>query len=133
MTTTPRTKTEKQDVPALPENVATISNTTTSTPRLAHGRVSFDDGAIAPEKSTRVDLGFRPTHVRWVNPADRVEVEWLNGMDANTCLKTGADGARTLEADAGGITVDDRGFSIAHSEKLGAVVPSKTCVYEARG
>lgn len=133
MTTTSRTKAEKQEAPASPENVATIGNTTTSTPRQAHGQVTYDDGAIAADKSTRVDIGFRATHVRWINPADRVEVEWLSGMDANTCLKTGADGTRTLETDTGGITVDDRGFTVAHTEKLGAVVPSKTCVYEARG
>lgn len=110
-----RTKTDKQDAPGA-----------------AQGKVVFDATAIVATDSTRIDAGFRPSYVRWINLTDRVQIEWFDGMAANTCLKTGADGARTLETTNGGITVDDRGFRVLQNATLAAVLASKTCVYEAR-
>lgn len=102
-------------------------------PSSAQGKVVYDATAITAADSTRVETGFKPRYVRWINVTDRVSVEWFEGMAANTCLKTAADGARTLETSNGGITVDDRGFRVLQNATLAAILASKTCVYEARG
>ena len=102
-------------------------------PAVAQGSVVYDATAITAADSTRVLTGFKPRYVRWVNLTDRVEVEWFEGMAANTCLKTAAAGTRTLETTNGGITVDDRGFRVLQNATLAAILASKTCFYEARG
>lgn len=113
-----RTSSDKQDSPAV-----------------AQGKVVYDATAITSADSTRILTGFKPRYVRWVNMTDRVEVEWFEGMDANTCLKTIAAGTRTLETSGGngGITVDDKGFRVLQNATLAAILASKTCYYEARG
>ena len=102
-------------------------------PSTALGKIVYDATAITAADSTRVLTGFKPRYVRWVNLTDRVEVEWFEGMDANTSLKTAAAGTRTLETTNGGITVDERGFRVSQNATLAAIQASKTCVYEARG
>ena len=104
-------------------------------PNVAMGKVVYDATTITAADSTRVLTGFKPRYVRWVNLTDRVEIEWFEGMDANSCLKTAAAGTRTLETGAGngGITVDERGFRVLQNATLGAIAASKTCYYEVRG
>lgn len=102
-------------------------------PSTAFGKIVYDATAITATDHTRVVTGFKPRYVRWVNVTDRVEVEWFEGMDANTCIKTAANGTRTLETTNGGITVDERGFRVLQNATLAAILASKTCVYEARG
>lgn len=104
-------------------------------PSTARGKVVYDATSITATDHTRIETGFKPRYVRWVNLTDRVEVEWFEGMDANSCLKTVAAGTRTLETGAGngGITVDERGFRVLQNATLAAILASKTCVYEARG
>lgn len=104
-------------------------------PSTARGKIVFDATAITAADSTRVLTGFKPRYVRWVNLTDRVEVEWFEGMDANTCLKTVAAGTRTLETSGGngGVTVDDKGFRVLQNATLAAILASKTCIYEAQG
>ena len=102
-------------------------------PSIARGSVVYDATAITAADSTRVLTGFKPRYVRWVNLTDRVEVEWFEGMTANTCMKTAAAGTRTLETTNGGITVDDKGFRVLQNATLAAILASKTCHYEARG
>ena len=80
-----RTNSDKQDSPAV-----------------AQGSVVYDATAITAADSTRVLTGFKPRYVRWVNLTDRVEVEWFEGMTANTCMKTAAAGTRTLHRVLGG-------------------------------
>ena len=111
-----RTSSDKQDSPAV-----------------AIGSVVYDATSITAADSTRIATGFKPRYVRWVNMTDRVEVEWFEGMAANTCMKTAAAGTRTLETTNGGITVDDRGFRVLQNATLAAILASKTCFYEARG
>ena len=111
-----RTNSDKQDSPAT-----------------ARGKIVFDATAITAADSTRVLTGFKPRYVRWVNLTDRVEVEWFEGMEANTCMKTAAAGTRTLETTNGGVTVDDKGFRVLQNATLAAILASKTCHYEARG
>lgn len=102
-------------------------------PSVAQGSVVYDATAITAADSTRVLTGFKPRYVRWVNLTDRVQVEWFEGMTANTCMKTAAAGTRTLESTNGGITVDDKGFRVLQNATLAAILASKTCHYEARG
>lgn len=104
-------------------------------PSIARGTIAFDATAIVAADSARVLTGFKPRYVRWVNLTDRVEVEWFEGMGPNTCMKTTAAGARTLETSGGngGITVDEKGFRILQNATLAAVLASKTCIYEAQG
>lgn len=109
-----RTKTDKQDSQSS-----------------AQGKVVYDATAIVAADTTRVETGFKPSQVRWINVTDRVQIEWFEGMAAGSCLKTGADGVRALDA-ANGITVDERGFRVSQNATLAAVLASKTCVYEAR-
>ena len=113
-----RTKSDKQDSPAI-----------------ARGKIVYDATSITATDHTRVLTGFKPRYVRFVNLTDRVEVEWFEGMDANTCLKTAAAGTRTLETNAGngGVTVDDRGFRVLQNATLAAVLASKTIIWEAQG
>ncbi|SRR5574343_109082 len=111
-----RTSSDKQDSPAV-----------------AVGSVVYDATAITAADSTRIVTGFKPRYVRWVNLTDRVEVEWFEGMTANTCMKTAAAGTRTLETTNGGITVDEKGFRVLQNATLAAILASKTCFYEARG
>lgn len=120
------------------DNVAGQTRTNSDkqdSPSIAQGKIVFDATAITATDSTRVLTGFKPRYVRWVNLTDRVEVEWFEGMDPNTCLKTVAAGTRTLETSAGngGITVDEKGFRVLQNATLAAILASKTCHYEARG
>jgi hypothetical protein len=100
-------------------------------PGAASGIVVYDATAIVATDTTAIETGFKPRHVRWVNMTDRIEIEWFEGMAANTCLKTAAAGTRTLETTNGGITVDDRGFRVLQNATLAAVLASKTCYYVA--
>lgn len=116
------------------DNVAGQTRTNSSRqdyPGTARGSVVYDGTAIVAADSTRIVTGFKPRHVRWINMTDRVTVEWFEGMAANTCLKTAATGAQTLETTNGGITVDDKGFRVLQNATLAAVLASKTCYYEA--
>jgi hypothetical protein len=100
-------------------------------PGTARGSVVYDATAIVAADSTAIETGFKPKYVRWINMTDRVEIEWFEGMAANTCLKTIAAGTRTLEVANGGVTVDDKGFRVLQNATLAAVLASKTCYYEA--
>lgn len=109
------------------------SSTEQDSPSTAFGKVVYDATTITAADSTRIVTGFKPRYVRWVNLTDSVEVEWFEGMTANTCMKTAAAGTRTLETTNGGITVDEKGFRVLQNATLAAILASKTCFYEARG
>lgn len=100
-------------------------------PGTARGKVVYDATTIVATEYTRILTGFKPRYVRWVNLTDRVEIEWFEGMTANTSLKTAAAGTRTLETTNGGITVDDKGFRVLQNATLAAILASKDCYYEA--
>lgn len=120
-----RTNSDKQDSPAV-----------------AQGSVVYDATTITAADSTRVLTGFKPRYVRWVNLTDRVEVEWFEGMTANTCMKTIATGVRTLETTNGGITIcdadgtaktDGKAFAVLQNATLAAILASKVCTWKAIG
>ena len=97
------------------------------------GSIVYDATSIMTADSTRVECGFKPRYVVFINATDRTRVEWFEGMAANTSIKTAAAGAVTLETANGGITVDDRGFRVLQNATLAAVLASKTCYWDARG
>lgn len=106
---------------------------TQGTPQRAVGKVVFDATAITAADSVEITVGFKPRRVRWINMTDRVEGEWIEGMAANSCLKTAAAGTRTLEVTGGngGITVGEKSFSVLQNATLALILASKDCYYEA--
>lgn len=97
--------------------------------QFSNGRVEYDATSITAADYTEVDVGYRPRYVKWVNATDRVTVEWHEGMAANTCLKTAANGARTLETTNGGVTVTDGSFRVLQNATLAAIAASKVCYW----
>ena len=103
------------------------------TAQYAAGSVVYDATTITAADSTRIETGFKPRYVVWINATDRTRIEWFEGMAANNCIKTAAAGTVTLETTNGGITVDDRGFRVLQNATLAAILASKTCYWQARG
>ncbi len=97
------------------------------------GSVVYDATGIVAADSTRIETGFKPRYVVWINATDRIRIEWFEGMAANNCIKTAATGAGTLETTNGGITVDYRGFRVLQNATLAAILANKTCYWQARG
>lgn len=113
-------------------------------PKTKVGRDVFDATAITAADSVVVPLGFTPKYICWENVTDRVKGEWYEGMAANSCIKTIANGTRTLEVTGGngGITVCDadgtanvngRYFAVLQNATLALILASKTCNYIAHG
>ena len=104
-------------------------------PSRAQGKDVFDATAITTTAYVSVTTGFKPRYVRWENATDRVMVEWLEGMADDSCIKTAANGTRTLEVTGGngGITVNTSGFRVLQNATLAAVLASKTCYWKAEG
>lgn len=117
------------------ENIVyTLTKTASQgTPAEATGKIVFDGTAITAADYIEVDLGFKPSYVNFVNLTDRVSGEFYAGMDANSCLKTIANGTRSLEVTGGngGITLTANGFRVLQNATLALVLASKTCVYRA--
>lgn len=95
------------------------------------GKVVYPATAIVATDFSQFDVGFQPDYVKFVNLTDRVTVEYYAGMTANTCLKTAANGTRTLETVNGGITLTATGFQVLQNATLAAILASKECYYEA--
>lgn len=103
------------------------------TPAYAIGKAVYDATAIVATDYTEIRLGFRPLYVAWENVTDRVRLEWYDGMADNSCIKTAANGARTLEVTGGngGITPTDTGFRVLQNATLAGILASKSCQYRA--
>lgn len=101
--------------------------------RRSIGKVVFDATAITAADSVTIDVGFKPRRVTWINMTDRISGEWIEGMAANSCLKTAAAGTRTLEVTGGngGITVGERSFSVLQNATLALILASKDCYFIA--
>lgn len=104
-------------------------------PSRCFGTDVYDGTSITTTDVTAVTLGFKARYVRWENATDRIMCEWFEGMAADSCIKTAANGTRTLEISSGnhGITVTQLGFTIAQNATLGAIAASKTCYWRADG
>lgn len=96
-----------------------------------HGYVTMPATAITADDSVVFTTGFRPRKVVVENVTDRIRIEWYEGMADNSCIKTAANGTRTLETTNGGITVSANGFSVLQNATLAVVVASKVLAFEA--
>lgn len=96
-----------------------------------HGYVTMPATAITAADSVVFTTGFRPRKVVVENVTDRIRIEWYEGMADNSCIKTAANGTRTLETTNGGITVSANGFSVLQNATLAVVVASKVLAFEA--
>lgn len=126
-------------------NTAYTSNVTAKKqdgPFAANGRITYPATTIVATDFTQVDLGFTPTHIMWSDVTSRIQIEWMEGMAANTCVKTAANGTRTLETTNGGITVCDsdgtantagRSFKVLQNATLAAILASEVINYRANG
>lgn len=76
---------------------------------MAVGRY-LDDGTVAAFKIT---TGFKPRYVmvQNLNSSGFVKMEWLEGMAADSGIKTAKTGAQSLIV-SNGITVADDGFTV---------------------
>lgn len=118
----------------MPENIVytRVQTNSQGTPAYANGRVVFDGTAIVATDFVEIDCGFQPSVVEWENATDRVNIKWYEGMAANTCVKTAANGTRTLETTNGGITITANGFRVLQNATLAAILASKTCFFVAQ-
>lgn len=73
----------------------------------AVGRYHTDGTAAA----IVIECGFKPREVRVINTESRDMMEWFEGMDDASAIKTVAAGTRT-KITSNGITVSDSGFTI---------------------
>lgn len=98
-----------------------------------HGYLTMSAASITTTDSVSFTTGFRPRKVVVINVTDRITAEWYEGMADNSCIKTAANGTRTLEVTGGngGITVSATGFSVLQNATLGVVVASKVLAFEA--
>lgn len=106
------------------------------------GRITFPATAIVALDHVTVTVGFTPRYVQWSNVTSRVQIEWFEGMAAETCVKTAAAGTRTLETTNRGITICDadgtpnplgRSFKVSQNATLAAILASEICAYRVFG
>lgn len=97
------------------------------------GKIVFDATAITTTDYIEIDVGFQPRLVEFWNATDRVAGKHFKGMDDNSCLKTAANGAQTLEVTGGngGVTLTTRGFRVLQNATLALILASKTCYFIA--
>lgn len=100
----------------------------------AVGMDVIDSTSITAADYIEITVGFKPKYVEWLNVTDRVGGEFYEGMAANSCLKTVANGTRTLEITSGngGITLTQTGFRVSQNATLALILASKTCVWRAQ-
>ena len=72
-------------------NSESISNT-------AVGQVVTDAGGAV---DTTIFCGFIPRYVKWVNRTDSIQLEYFEGMAANSAVRTVAVGTRSLDVSSG--------------------------------
>jgi hypothetical protein len=116
---------------AINTTYALTQDNTQGTPAKAYGKVVFGAAAITAADYIDLELGFTPKYVAFENVTDRIKVEHHDGMTADTCVKTAANGARTLETTNKGIILTERGFQVSQNATLAVIAASKTCYFVA--
>lgn len=101
--------------------------------RRASGKITFPATAITAADYISIEVGFTPKRVIFVNATDLIRVEHFEGMTADTCIKTAANGAVTLETTNKGITVSGNGFTVSQNATLAVIAASKVCYWVAEG
>lgn len=96
-------------------------------PNHAVGRVTMPATAITAADFLVQTCGFTPRYVCWDNNT-LIKIEWYEGMAANTCIKTVANGTRTLETTNGGITICDSDGTANTSGKCFKVIQNATLI-----
>lgn len=128
-------------------NTAYTSNVTAKKqdgPLMANGRLTYPATTIVATDYTQIDVGFVPTYIQWTDVTSRIGIEWFEGMAVNSCVKTAANGTRTLEVTGGngGITICDsdgtansagRSFKVLQNATLAAILASEVVNYRAVG
>jgi len=104
-----------------------------ATGQIAAGKITYDATAITATDYTRVECGFQPRYIYWLNLTDRITVEWHEGFTSAQCLKSVAAGDKTLDTTAAAVVVDKLGFRILQDATLAAVLASKTIYWRAIG
>lgn len=108
----------------------------------AAGRITYPATTIVAADFTVVPLGFTPRYIQWCDVTSRVQIEWFEGMAANTCIKTAANGTRTIETTNGVITVCDsdgtantagKAFKVLQNATLAAILASEVINWRAVG
>ncbi len=99
--------------------------------RRASGKITFPADAITAADYVAVECGFIPKKVEFINITDRIRVEHYEGMTADTCIKTAANGAVTLETTNKGITLTGNGFQVSQNATLAVIAASKVCHWVA--
>lgn len=101
--------------------------------RRASGKITFPATAITAADYFAAECGFVPKRVIFMNITDGIRVEHYEGMTANTCVKTSALGAVTLETTNQGITLSANGFQVSQNATLAVIAASKVCHWVAEG
>lgn len=99
----------------------------------ASGKIVFPADSITAADYISVECGFVPKRVIFMNATDRIRVEWFQGMDNDTCIKTAAAGTVTLETTNKGIGIDGNSFTVSQNATLAVIAASKTCYWVAEG
>lgn len=114
-------------------------------PQRAFGKITYPaTPAITATDYTVVEVGFTPRRIVWVDSVNLFRFEWLEGMAANSCLKSALNGDNTLEVTGGngGITVCDsdgtanttgRSFKVLQNLTLAIVAVSAVDYWFAEG
>lgn len=90
------------------------------------GRYLEDDTAAA----FTLDVGFTPRIVRVVNLTSRDQMEWFEGMDDASALKTVAAGTRTIIS-SNGITVSGKNVTVGLDTDVNVVDEQLEIIAEA--
>lgn len=111
----------------------TLTKSASSTGGMVVGKIVFDSTSITAADYIEIDVGFKPDYIRVENVTDRIAAEHFFGMDADSCVKTAANGTKTLEVTGGnnGITLTTRGFRLSQNATLAVIAASKTLVFKA--
>jgi hypothetical protein len=111
-------------------------------PAFAAGRVTFDASSITAADYVVQATGFTPRYLKVENVTDRISTEWYEGMAADTCIKTAANGTKTIETTNKGLTVCDtdgtarttgRAFKVSQNATLAVIAASTTINWIALG
>lgn len=117
--------------------------------KYAAGSAVFDATGITAADYVSIAVGFTPKYFLWCNDTDRVQIEWRDGMAQDSCIKTAANGTRTLEVTGGnhgvvigsttntnavaGVVAGPGVVQVSQNATLAAILASKTCRWQAFG
>jgi hypothetical protein len=90
-------------------------------------------GSLTAGNYIQLTVGFKPRYIRVCSNTSRIQVEWWEGMADDTCIKTAANGTRTIETTNKGLTPKANGFEISQNATLAAVAASDVVSFDCFG